>query len=127
MLKYLLGLAIFISTTFIYLLGIPFITNSTTQTCINGKSSGSFIKGLTYTQNDGCYITLNSEEECKNFLKSLKLKAVYFEEVKGVKNYYYYTNKLLKKEVVKGKSVNIHLAVSKDKISLGYPLIYGGY
>ena len=127
MLKYFLAIMLVFITSCIYLLKVPFIANSTTQTCVNGKSSGSFINGLTFTQNDGCFITLTSEKECENFLRDLNLKKVHYEEVNGVKNYYYFTNKLFKKEVINGKSVNIHIAVSSDKISLGYPIIYGGY
>ena len=127
MFKYSLAIVLVVLTSFIYLAGIPFITNSTTQTCVDGKSSGSFVSGLTYTQNDGCFFTLNNQKECEKFLKNLNLNPVYFEEVNGVKNYYYFTNKLIKKEVIKGKCINIHIAVSKDKTTIGYPIIYGGY
>ena len=61
------------------------------------------------------------------FIKNLNCKEVYREEINGIKNYYLYTDKLLKKQLVKGEKVNIHVAVKGDRVTLGYPFIYGSY
>ena len=46
---------------------------------------------------------------------------------KYVENYYYYSSTLPNFVNVNGKKVNVHVAVTKDNITVGYPIIYYGY
>ncbi len=127
MLKKFLGLTLLILTTCLYLYGVPFVSDKNTVTCINGKSSGEFINELVFSDSDGYYLTLNSNDNVLEFIKILNCKEVYNESINGIKNYYLYTAKLPKKQIVKGKKVNIHLAINGDKVTIGYPFIYGSY
>ena len=126
MLKKFLGLTLLLLTATLCFYSVPFIYNDNTVTCINGKSSGSFVNGLLFCDNDGCFVTL-SKNQAFNFAKNLNCKTVYIEKIGEITNYYFYTDKLLKKQVVKGKKVNIHIAVNGDRVTLGYPFIYGSY
>ena len=126
MLKKFLGLILLLFIAVVHLYSVPFTTSDNTVTCIGGKSSGSFISELVLCDSDGYYATLNKDIVYK-FIKTLNCKKVYIEEICGITNYYLYTDKLPKKQVLKGKKVNLHLAVKGDSVTLGYPFIYGSY
>ena len=125
MLKKFLGLTLLGLTVAVYCFSLPFFSEKTI-TCVGGKSSGSFINQMVFCDNDGYSVTLSKEKALK-FIKSLNCKEVYFEDISGIKNYYLYTDKLLKKQLVKGKMVNIHLAINGDIATIGYPFIYASY
>ena len=42
-------------------------------------------------------------------------------------NYYYYTPSLPNSVVINGKKVNVHIAVSDNCVTVGYPIIYYAY
>ena len=126
MLKKLLGVAVVILTAVLYLIGVPFI-NKNTVTCIGGKSSGQFIYSPVFFENDGYQVKLDTEIQAVSFLRKYNCEIVFTENINGIENYYFYSSKLLKKQVLNGKKVNVHLAVSDGKIILGYPIIYGSY
>ena len=127
MLKKFLGLTLLTLTASLYLRNIPFILGENVVTCVGGKSSGSFISGFYFCDSDGYCVTLTEKQKVFDFIKNLNCKQVYTEEISGITNYYLYTDKLPKKQVVKGKKVNIHLAIKEDSVTLGYPFIYGSY
>jgi hypothetical protein len=97
---------------------------------INGKSSGEFIKdeisldkiflieGVTIKMND-CDI-----EEKLNLLNA---KRVHYFTDGEVENYYFFSEKVHNFEMIKGKKVNIHLAVKEGGVVVGSPIIYYGY
>ena len=126
MAKKLLGIVAVIITAGLYLVNIPFISANTT-TCVNGKSSGQFVNFPAFYDNDGYSVVLDSETQAVNFLNSYKCELVYIESVNGIQNYYFFSQNLAKKQVLNGKTVNVHLAVNGERIILGYPLIYGSY
>lgn len=99
--------------------------------CYNGKSSGEFVllndaSPLTVLNRNGLSFS-SSEEEVKRLIAFLGAKKVHYFESDGVKNYYFYTFKISTKEVIFNKRVNLHIAVSKNGITVGSPLIYYGY
>ena len=126
MLKKLLGVSVIVLTAVLYLIGVPFISKDTV-TCIGGKSSGQFVNFPVFYQSDGYQVKLDSEIQAVSFLRKYDCEIVFTENVNGIENYYFYSNKLLKKQVLNGKKVNVHLAVSDNGVILGYPIIYGSY
>jgi hypothetical protein len=98
--------------------------------CKNGKSSGEFLvasKDLRSIVNcDGVSFYL-TEEELSTLLKFYDCKKVFSQTVLGIENIYFYSNKILKKEVIGGERVNFHVALSNGKIVVGIPFIYYGY
>lgn len=127
MLKKITGLIVVLLTLSLYLINLPFVAEKGVITCFGGKSSGSFKSGITLNGNDGFFISINDEQKVYDYIKKLNCKWVLVESVNGVQNYYFYSNKLVKKQVIKGKTVNVHLAICNDRITLGYPIIYGGF
>lgn len=95
----------------------------------SGKSSGIITKTISYPFNNymGISKAFNKNYDYNTFLKNKRAKLILVEEIDGVKNYYYYSKKLPKREVVKGKKVNIQVAISSDTVVIGTPIIYGSY
>ncbi len=98
----------------------------------NGKSSGDFIKfseiePSTLINADGGCFYFESAQDCFQIIKELGAKKVHYFYDGEIENYYFFTEKLPKKEILAGKNVNIHLAVKKSGATLGVPLIYYGY
>ncbi len=99
--------------------------------CSGGKSSGYFISAKSseigkIVNFDGLSFSLTTAELAK-FLSEYDCKKVYSSDIGGVENYYYYSSKISKKEVLSGKKVNVHIAVSSEKVVVGVPIIYYGY
>lgn len=99
--------------------------------CKNGKSSGEFsiIKSNEIGKiinADGLSFSL-STAELTNFLNEYECKKVFSSVIGGVENHYFYSSKISKKEVIGGKKVNVHIAVSNKNITIGVPIIYYGY
>lgn len=96
-----------------------------------GKSSGEFLafNGTNYYSlinlDGGCFVI--DEDKAFNAVKTLNAKLVHYFSDGEIENYYFYSEKLPKKEIIAGKKVNVHVAVSKNKTTLGVPLIYYGY
>lgn len=97
-----------------------------------GKSSGEFIENENLSfcdliNADGVVFYLSSEEELKTIKEKLSLKPAHYFFDGEIENYYFYSEKLPKKEIICGKKVNVHVAITSSKIILGAPLIYYGY
>ena len=60
-------------------------------------------------------------------LKEYRARVVFTERVGGVMNYYCRSYLLPLGERLKGKVVNLHVAVSDSGYTVGTPIIYGGY
>ena len=61
------------------------------------------------------------------FLGKFNAKVVFTEKVDNVTCIYAYSPKVKYSTIVNGKKVNLHLAFNGDEVTLGTPLIYGGY
>lgn len=93
---------------------------------INGKSSG--VISCDYKDWAFCDgVSFEIHKTRTQFLNGLNAKLVAVEEVGNVINYYYYSKKIAKKEVVGGRMVNIHIAVRGEQSLVGIPFIYSGY
>lgn len=93
------------------------------------KSSGEFysLKNLPFHQKTGIYKTYDSNCNYVEVIKKYDAKLMFIESVDGVTSYYFYSKKLPFKEVVKNKKVNLQIAITKETITIGSPIIYGGY
>ena len=87
-------------------------------------SSGSFYKTKSLSIAD----VFSSSGQCKTFSSNYNYLALIKSSGGGnEKNYYFYTSNLAKYVIVENNKVNLHVAVCKDKIVIGYPFIYYGY
>lgn len=95
-------------------------------------SSGSFYKTKSLSVAD----VFSSSGQCKTFsrnynylalIKNANAKLIKSSGGGNEKNYYFYTSNLAKYVIVENNKVNLHVAVCKDKIVIGYPFIYYGY
>lgn len=107
------------------------LLNNQTSVCKNGKSSGIFITENVRISDlfncDGVSVRLNADYNYKRIIEKLNAKAVHKFFDGELLNLYYYTEKLPKKEIINGKAVNLHFAINADQITVGTPIIYGGY
>ena len=98
----------------------------------NGKSSGEFYKFCidnpqTYINLDGGCLHFESVDSCLKIIEKLGAKEVHYFSDGEIENYYFYSEKLPKKEIIANKKVNVHLAIKSSGATLGFPLIYYGY
>lgn len=96
------------------------------------KSSGDFIESKNlklenYFNIDGATITLPSGFNFYDTVELLSAKRVHYFTDGTVENYYFFSEKLPKCETINGKKVNMHVAVSNGKVTVGSPIIYYGY
>ncbi len=103
-----------------------------TVVTLSGKSSGEFInkKDLNvdnFFDLEGVSFSLSSRLEVDVIVEKLDAKQTHYFFDGEVENYYFFSEKLPKKEVIAGKKVNLHLAINKNSITLGSPIIYFGY
>ena len=116
------------------IVGVPFAVNGLPKSatvCYGGKSSGEF-SSITKTlpintiNRDGISYECTLEE-ANALVKKLRAKDVHVFIANGVENHYYYTELIATKEVVFNKRVNLHIALSNNKTTVGSPIIYYGY
>ena len=95
----------------------------------SGKSSGVIEEILNFPFNDflGTYKQFSVDYKYSSLLKKYRAKLIFIEEIDGVKNYYYYSNKLPNFEVIKNKKINLQFAIASDRVVVGTPIIYGSY
>lgn len=97
---------------------------------VNGKSSGEFIKDEISLDKifliDGVTIKMN-DCDIEEKLNLLNAKRVHYFTDGEVQNYYFFSEKVHNFEMIKGKKVNIHLAVKEGGVVVGSPIIYYGY
>lgn len=95
------------------------------------KSAGDFLTA--YKTDASSFIDANgvsfslTDSELSELLKDIKCKKVHAFFDGEILNVYYYSNKIPIKEVIKNQRVNVHVAISNQKITVGIPIIYYGY
>ncbi len=98
---------------------------------LNGKSGGEFIKGNIALDKifdlEGVAVNLDSSYDLQKTLKLLSAKKVHYFTDGEIENYYFFTEKVHDFEIINGKKVNLHVAVSKGNLTVGSPIIYYGY
>lgn len=122
-------LIIFIITTFLLL---PYkALDKSVVICKNGKSSGEFYSVSTFKVSD--YLCVDgvsfniSKSEIDGIIEKLNAKLVYTFSDGEITSYYYYSPKISKKEKIFEKPINVHIAVTQEKVIFGSPIIYYGY
>ena len=95
----------------------------------SGKSSGGILKvvNIPFNNYSGIYKQFDSDYNYKKLIEKYNLKLVCVESLNDVTNYYYYSKKLPKEETIKGKKVNLQIAISSETVVIGTPIIYGSY
>ncbi len=101
-----------------------------TVTIVKGaKSKGSFFKGINcpFIEKTGMYKSFDGKFNYKPILEKLSASFVMEENLGEIKSFYYYSDSISNFEIIKGKRVNLQIALSNEKIVIGSPIIYGGY
>ena len=83
----------------------------------------TFINGK---KGEACKISKNNFS-LEEFLADFNAYVVDVEYTDDSVNYYAYSPRVRYLERIKGKKVNLHVSVGKGQITLGSPIIYGGY
>ena len=68
-----------------------------------------------------------SGDKLQELKEKYRAELLFTEEACGVTNYYFYAPALRGAVAVKGRLVNLHIAVSAEKTVAGTPLIFGGF
>ena len=78
------------------------------------------VKGESYTisNNDFCL---------EQFLSDLNAKVIFTENLPNMVSYYGYSPNIKYLQMVKSNLINIHIAVSKSCVKVGFPMIYGSF
>ncbi len=87
------------------------------------KEEYKFILGV-----KGESFSLKNENFCLDeFVKELDLDMVYEENLGEVVCYYGYSKKVKYLETIDGNLINVHIAVKKECVKIGFPIIYGSF
>ena len=65
--------------------------------------------------------------ELEKFLLDLNAKLVLVESGEDYSCYYAYSPKIKQSKIIKDKNVNIHIAIKKQSVKVGSPIIYGSF
>ncbi len=68
-----------------------------------------------------------NDEQAEKFIEDMHAKILFVEQIEGITIYYCYTRKIPKSKLVGGVKVNLVVATSDGKISVGSPLLKGSY
>lgn len=76
----------------------------------------------------GQTIAIRKEQfNLQTFLQDMSAKIVHTSSVSSVTSYYCYSNKIKSYKIVNGVKVNLHVAIQKDSVKVGSPIIYGSF
>ncbi len=97
--------------------------STTSQIKTVKKDDYKFILGI---KGESC--TLKEENFCLDeFIKELDVDIVYEENLGEVVCYYGYSKKVKYLEMINGNLINVHIAIRKDSVKIGFPIIYGSF
>ncbi len=86
---------------------------------------------LPFVEGESVSIIFESEEEAREYAAGLIEKTGAYlqkaEYVEEVESYYLFSRKMGKTVAVSGFPVNLHVAISGKRVSVGSPIIFGGY
>lgn len=71
--------------------------------------------------------TLSKEEIAEEITRKYKANVLFYEEVDGILSYYAYVADWADGIWLYGQKVNLHVAVGETYLSVGTPIIFGGY
>lgn len=75
---------------------------------------------------EGCRVEKN-EFNLSEFLQDFSAEIVKQENIQDVTCVYAYSKKVKYLQIIDGKKVNLHVAITNDGIYLGSPIIYGSF
>ena len=61
------------------------------------------------------------------FLLDYSASVIFIEEIQEGVSYYAYTPKINYREEIFGKTINLHVFVGKNQVTMGTPIIYGSF
>ena len=76
---------------------------------------------------EGKGLSEEGKEIAETIMKSYRAKPEFVEEVTGTVSYYCYSPMLKGGVELRGKKINLHIAVRTESVALGTPIIFGGY
>ncbi len=101
-------------------------TKSSSSNCDMKKVNA--IEYLFYTDVFGEACEIDRENfDLEKFLLQFDAKLIFSERFDGGESYYAYSKNTKYSRVVNGKRISLQIAVSKDKVYLGSPIIYGSF
>ena len=62
-----------------------------------------------------------------NFIKEFNASVVLVEKTEQGVGYYAYSPTIRYKESIKGRTVNLHIFIAEKEVTVGTPIIYGGF
>lgn len=109
-----------------------FFSYSQSRTVYTGTSSTSVFEEYSQyavvnkAKGESCVLPI-SEFNLDEIIKYFCAEKVITERINGTVSYYFISPKLKTCENIKGKKVNLHIAINNEYAVLGTPIIYGGY
>ena len=86
---------------------------------------------LPFVEGESVSILFDDEEEAKRYaIKLIEKTGAHLQKVEyleEVESYYLFSREFGKSVTVSGRQVNLHIAVSGKRVSVGSPIIFGGY
>ena len=72
--------------------------------------------------------TIDINDFClEEFLSQIDGDICFIESLENVVCYYGYSKKVKYLEMINGKIINVHIAISKNYVKIGFPIIYGSF
>ena len=75
---------------------------------------------------ESCEI-FTDEISVEKILEDFSAKLVFVEETARQTSYYAYSSKIKYLKILDGKKVNLHISISKERVKIGSPLIFGSF
>lgn len=96
-----------------------FLDSSSSVCRFSSEKRQFFKKGESYQ--------LEKKEDLHNILSFYNAKLELVEEIEDGTNYYAYSKDLRYCKEIKGKIINLHIFIGKNKTIIGTPLIFGSF
>lgn len=132
MFKKILSFCLFISLILLCSVDCTFFYGQTVTVAEN-SSVGGFYSSAAYNlsqafSGDGVSKSFNVNYDYQNeIILKYGAKLVKTDATGGVINLYFYSYKLPKSVYIASEKINVHVAISNEKLTVGYPIIYSGY
>ena len=73
-------------------------------------------------------VSLKKENfDLNEFLSDMNAEVVFVEQTEEMNLYYAYSPNLKYKKIVDGRLVNVQIAIAKERVTVGSPLIFGSF
>ena len=79
-----------------------------------------------YKYGEACEVD-KSQFDLEKTLREFDAKVLWTEDTESGKSYYAYAPKMRYSCQLKGKKINLHLFVGRDKVKMASPLVFGSY